>query len=593
MSNQNYKKKVIHSGFIYENDNYVLFEHVDEKEKNKNKNKILKNTELTFQVDAKPKPVLKYKPIIKEKKELKPKVLKKKEKEIKPKVDIKYKKEIKPKPEIKPKIKVKTLSELKAKTELKPRPILKPNENRMHKIEIKTNSNSPREMLDNYRYYEDKSLRDERHEGKVKHKRKSKPKGKEVPFDIEYFKKHKSISPNNSSRNYSNERKTNPTSIYRAKHTSINLTYEEPIKKNYNFSSNTSRNYSNEKKIKPKPNYQSNISNYKPNKDSSKQKKNISYNNPMKSYSNEKKEKPQKVYHQKNPSTNQIYKDSFLKRPIFSPNTYKPVNQNKKTYVYQTNKDNAKKPNLFHTKNSNINYSKEKKEKEIKVIHHDKKSPFNQNNQTYIGSIKKKNHISPTNSLRSYSNEKKTKKTQVYHVKHPSINKKEKTLIRNNTNYSQNLSQRSSNNKIETKPKQINHSIKTYISTSPTSSFSQKNKEAVGYIKFLETCPTCGGPWGKYEVYDKNEHMPYYTGSKQVIRELFTEPKYSPKKYNTNYELNTEKLRGGKKINSFSLKPVDPDFNYKYKETVNILKTKRNDSKTFHYRKDGSYSGEY
>ena len=29
--------------------------------------------------------------------------------------------------------------------------------------------------------------------------------------------------------------------------------------------------------------------------------------------------------------------------------------------------------------------------------------------------------------------------------------------------------------------------------------------------------------------------MPYYTGSKQVIRELFTEPKYSPKKYNTNY----------------------------------------------------------
>lgn len=54
----------------------------------------------------------------------------------------------------------------------------------------------PKELLDNYRYYEDMKLRDLRHKGDVKHRRNSKPHGRETPFNRDSYKKFTNFSPN-------------------------------------------------------------------------------------------------------------------------------------------------------------------------------------------------------------------------------------------------------------------------------------------------------------------------------------------------------------------------------------------------------------
>ena len=63
------------------------------------------------------------------------------------------------------------------------------------------------DSLDNYRYYEDLTLRDKRKRSLVKHERTSLPVGRETPFDRDSFKKTiiNNASYSNSLRNYSNE----------------------------------------------------------------------------------------------------------------------------------------------------------------------------------------------------------------------------------------------------------------------------------------------------------------------------------------------------------------------------------------------------
>lgn len=63
----------------------------------------------------------------------------------------------------------------------------------------------PKELLDNYRYYEDMKIKDQRHKGEVKYRRNSKPKGRETPFNRDSFKKFTDFSPN--PRSDSHERK--------------------------------------------------------------------------------------------------------------------------------------------------------------------------------------------------------------------------------------------------------------------------------------------------------------------------------------------------------------------------------------------------
>jgi hypothetical protein len=76
--------------------------------------------------------------------------------------------------------------------------------------------------LDNYRYYEDLTLRDRRNRSLVKHERTSKPVGRVTPFLRDSFKKHVcNYTPSNSSyRSFSNEReernerRTKPKKLY-------------------------------------------------------------------------------------------------------------------------------------------------------------------------------------------------------------------------------------------------------------------------------------------------------------------------------------------------------------------------------------------
>lgn len=130
---QVFKKKSNRSGVIFESDNYVLYEDVDE-------------------IDRYRK--------------------------------IGYKK-----PEPKPKVQPYTQPYPKLKAQ--PQPRYKP----------------AKENLDNYRYYEDMRIREQRHKDEVKHRRKSKPKGKETPFNKDSFKRYDYYSPNPPKRSYSNERK--------------------------------------------------------------------------------------------------------------------------------------------------------------------------------------------------------------------------------------------------------------------------------------------------------------------------------------------------------------------------------------------------
>jgi hypothetical protein len=62
--------------------------------------------------------------------------------------------------------------------------------------------------LDNYRYYEDLTLRDKRKRSLVKHERTSEPVGRETPFLRDSFKKHvvNYVPSSNTQRSYSNER---------------------------------------------------------------------------------------------------------------------------------------------------------------------------------------------------------------------------------------------------------------------------------------------------------------------------------------------------------------------------------------------------
>ena len=80
--------------------------------------------------------------------------------------------------------------------------------------------NSPKDLLDNYRYYEDTKIKDPRHKGTFKHRRNSKPHGKETPFNRDSFKKFTTFSPNPRS---SLERKGS----YHKKNDSKNITLNQ------------------------------------------------------------------------------------------------------------------------------------------------------------------------------------------------------------------------------------------------------------------------------------------------------------------------------------------------------------------------------
>ena len=75
-----------------------------------------------------------------------------------------------------------------------------------------------KDLLDNYRYYEDMKIKDQRHKGEVKYRRNSKPKGRETPFNRDSFKKFTNFSPN--PRSSSHERK----GVYHKKNESTNFT---------------------------------------------------------------------------------------------------------------------------------------------------------------------------------------------------------------------------------------------------------------------------------------------------------------------------------------------------------------------------------
>ena len=79
----------------------------------------------------------------------------------------------------------------------------------------------PKDLLDNYRYYEDMRLRDPRKKGEVKYRRNSKPKGRETPFNRDSFKKFTNFSPN--PRSSSHERK----GVYHKKNDSKTFTILE------------------------------------------------------------------------------------------------------------------------------------------------------------------------------------------------------------------------------------------------------------------------------------------------------------------------------------------------------------------------------
>ena len=73
------------------------------------------------------------------------------------------------------------------------------------KLRAEPRAKPPRDDLDNYRYYEDMKIKDPRNKGESRHKRNSKPKGRETPFNRDSFKKFTNFSPN--PRSSSHERK--------------------------------------------------------------------------------------------------------------------------------------------------------------------------------------------------------------------------------------------------------------------------------------------------------------------------------------------------------------------------------------------------
>ena len=89
------------------------------------------------------------------------------------------------------------------------------------KLRAEPRTKPPKDLLDNYRYYEDMKLRDPRHKGEVRHKRNSKPKGRDTPFNRDSFKKFTNFSPN--PRSSSHERK----GVYHKKNDSKTITIFE------------------------------------------------------------------------------------------------------------------------------------------------------------------------------------------------------------------------------------------------------------------------------------------------------------------------------------------------------------------------------
>lgn len=76
---------------------------------------------------------------------------------------------------------------------------------KQQKLRAEPRPKPQRDDVDNYRYYEDMKVKDPRHRGEFKHRRNSKPKGRETPFNRDSFKKFTNFSPN--PRGSSNERK--------------------------------------------------------------------------------------------------------------------------------------------------------------------------------------------------------------------------------------------------------------------------------------------------------------------------------------------------------------------------------------------------
>ena len=87
-------------------------------------------------------------------------------------------------------------------------------------LKAEPRTKQPKDLLDNYRYYEDMNIKDPRHKGSVKHKRNSKPHGKETPFNRDSYKKLTTFSPNPRS---SYER----NGIYDKKNDSKNITVNQ------------------------------------------------------------------------------------------------------------------------------------------------------------------------------------------------------------------------------------------------------------------------------------------------------------------------------------------------------------------------------
>jgi hypothetical protein len=92
---------------------------------------------------------------------------------------------------------------------------------KQQKLKAEPRAKPPKDLLDNYRYYEDEKIKDPRHKGKSRHKRNSKPKGRETPFNRDSFKKFTNFSPN--PRSSSQERK----GVYHKKNDSKNFTIYE------------------------------------------------------------------------------------------------------------------------------------------------------------------------------------------------------------------------------------------------------------------------------------------------------------------------------------------------------------------------------
>ena len=136
-SDQIYKKKVSHSGVLRETENYILYEYVDEIEKYRKKK--AQKTQNAQKVQNSQK-------------------VQNTQKVQNPQKAQKYQKQ------------------------------------QILKAEPRTKK--PKDLLDNYRYYEDMEIKDPRHKGNVRHRRNSKPHGRETPFNRDSYKKLNTFSPN-------------------------------------------------------------------------------------------------------------------------------------------------------------------------------------------------------------------------------------------------------------------------------------------------------------------------------------------------------------------------------------------------------------